>query len=279
MQLLKSRGLVISDEDKCLGFLHSVNYYLFSAYLLPFKQSNGNYERGTSFETVLRIFEFDRKFRSLLFTVVEEIELFLRAQLSYYSAHAYGPHGYLDAKHYSIRHDHNRFMKTVNTAINNNRNTPVVMHHNAKYNGLFPIWVIVDYFSIGNHSYFYTDWLVKDKKNFAKDLFGATYPFLDSWMKCITVLRNRCAHYSRLYFSLFTDLPKIPTKLNYKCTGRVFDQLMMLKLLYINKARWNTDFVLSLNALIIEYRNDICFAHIGFPENWQELLEFDSHIN
>jgi len=92
-----------------------------------------------------------------------------------------------------------KFKSTIKGAVHNHRNTPVVMHHNAKYGGKFPIWVIIDFFSLGNLSYFYADWDIVDKKAFAKKLFGATYPFLDSWMKCITVLRNRCAHYSRLW--------------------------------------------------------------------------------
>ena len=272
LNLLKSRGLVIEDEDKCLDFLRSVNYYWFSAYFLPFKQKDGSYIPGTSFEKVFRIFEFDRKLRTLIFTVVEEIELKLRSQLAYHFAHAYGPHAYLDAKYYNGSHDHKKFIKTISSAVNNNRNTPVVMHHNVKYGGLFPIWVIIDFFSFGNLSYFYNDWLVKDKKILAKSSFNTSYTYLDSWLKCITVLRNRCAHYSRLYFSLFTDTPKIPSSAGYKCTGRVFDQLVMLKLLYANEDKWDDTFVKPLTVLVSEYSDSITLDHIGFPDNWMDLL-------
>ncbi|MCL2820273.1 MAG: Abi family protein, partial [Oscillospiraceae bacterium] len=159
------------------------------------------------------------------------------------------------------------------TAINNNSNTPVVMHHKAKYKGVFPIWVIIDFFSLGNLSYFYNDWLVADKKVIAKNLFNTQYTYLDSWLKCITVLRNRCAHYSRLYFSTFTDKPKIPSIVEYTCTRRVFDQLIMLKLLYPDKSKWNEMFFNPIVLLITEYKDSISLNHIGFPRNWRSLLK------
>lgn len=273
LQLMKSRGLIIDNEDKCLDFLRSINYYQLSAYLLPFKQSDGTYFPDTTFERVCQIYEFDRKLRALLFSVIEEIELFLRAQLAYYSAHTHGTLGYLEEKHYNISHDHERFIQSVDAAIKNNKNTPVVRHHDTEYGGKFPIWVIVDFFSIGNLSYFYSDLLIESKKYIAKELFSTSYPFLDSWMKCITVLRNRCAHYSRLYYALFTDTPKIPPTVEYKCSGRVFDQLLMLKFLYAHKSKWNTSLVLPLETLVNEYQGSISFKHIGFSDNWKELIE------
>ena len=272
LQLLKTRGLVIDNEDMCLEFLRSVNYYRISAYLLPFKQEDNTYFSGISFDKIHRIYTFDRSLRSLLFSTIEEIELFLRAQLAYYSAHTYGALGYLEAAHYNNRHDHEKFIQAINTAINNHKNTPVVQHHNAVYGGQFPIWVIVDFLSIGNLSYFYADWQINDKKLIAKNLFNTSYPFLDSWMKCITVLRNRCAHYSRLYYALFTDNPRIPPTTKHMCSGRVFDQLLMLKFLYPHKGSWGTSFVLPLETLINEYQDSISFTHIGFPFNWLKIL-------
>jgi abortive infection bacteriophage resistance protein len=114
VEKLKSKGLEIADEDMCLEFLRSVNYYWFSTYFLQFKQTDGTYEPGTSFESVYRIFKFDRKLRTVIFAVIEEIELLLRSQLAYHSAHTYGIHGYLDEANYIKRHDHKRFIKTIN---------------------------------------------------------------------------------------------------------------------------------------------------------------------
>ena len=123
-------------------------------------------------------------------------------------------------------------------------------------------------------SYFYGDWITADKKSLARDLFGMHFYYLDSWLKCITVLRNKCAHYSRLYYALFTDKPRIPDSIQYECNGRIFDQLLMLKFLYTHKHNWNTSLVLPLETLISEYYDVIDYKHIGFPNNWKELLEY-----
>ena len=272
LSLLKSRGLVINDDAACLDILQSINYYRLTAYLLPFKQSDDTFLKGTTFERVYRIYEFDRRLRSLLLSAIEEIELFLRTRLAYYSAHSYGALGYLEQDKYSDVHDHDRFIQSIEAAIKNNKNTPVVKHHNAVYGGKFPIWVIVEFFSIGNLSYFYSDWLVADKKYIAKALFNTTYPFMDSWMKCITVLRNRCAHYSRLYYTLFTDTPRIPPPVEYKCNKRIFDQILMLKFMSVQNKNWSSSFIPSLDALVEEYQEHIDFEHIGFPKNWRALL-------
>ena len=269
---LKSRGLFIGDEEKCLDFLRSVNYYRFTAYLLPFKQKDGTYIPGTTFDRVFQIYEFDRKLRTLLFSIIEEIELYLRSQLAYYFAHTYGPLAHLKEEYYNGRHNHRIFMKTVDSAVKNNKNTLVVKHHAKKYKGLLPIWVIVDFMSIGNLSYFYCDWQIDDKKFIARELFKTTYPYLDSWMKCLTVLRNRCAHYSRLYFAYFTDNPRMPKHTNYICTGRVFDHIIMLKFLYPHHDSWNVRFIAPLQALVDEYGDSIDFAHIGFPDDWMRCL-------
>jgi len=272
LSLMKSRGLVIGDEDKCLAFLRSNNYYRLSAYLLPFKQKDDLYISGTTFEKIYQIYEFDRKLRLLLLSVIEEIELHLRTQLSYYFAHKYGALGYLDEMLYGSSHNHTEFIEKVNVSIDNNKNTPIVKHHKAEYNGNLPIWAIIDFFSIGNLSYFYRGWTSQDRKNISEKLLGTRILFLDSWFKCLTVLRNHCAHYSRLYYVSFKNVPKIPESVDYSCSNCIFDQLLMLRFMYPHKHRWHIDFLLPLEALIGQYQNSINFLHIGFLEDWQEIL-------
>ena len=46
----------------------------------------------------------------------------------------------------------------------------------------------------------------------------------------------------------------------------------MRKYLYPDKNIWNTKFVIEIETLIKEYLPDISLKHIGFPEDWEELL-------
>ena len=45
---------------------------------------------------------------------------------------------------------------------------------------------------------------------------------LESWLKCLTVLRNKCAHYSRLYFLKFSNYPKLPKNSVSQTNSRIF---------------------------------------------------------
>ena len=75
LQLMKSRGLEITDEDRCLVFLSSVNYYWFSAYLLPFKQKDNTYLPGTTFEYAKISLSTQRKMEYIFYAPTEDVNV------------------------------------------------------------------------------------------------------------------------------------------------------------------------------------------------------------
>jgi len=269
---LKSKGIVVTNKAFCCDFFHCVNYYRFSAYLLPFRNEDKTYKDGTNFERACRIYEFDTKMRSMLFEIIEEIEMYLRTQLAYYHAHKYGPLGYEDAENFSKYHKHDVFTKLLKDIKENNKRSLVVKHHMDNYDGKFPLWVIIEFFSMGMLSYFYSDLKLTDKKKISISLYDTIPNCLDSWLRCLTDLRNRCAHYSRLYYWKFTALPAMPMNVDRNPGRRLFDQILVLKFLYPDPGKWNTMLVTPLQALIEEYSQSIDLSHIGFPENWQSYL-------
>ena len=81
MALLKSRGLVISDEDKAVRYLESIGYYRLSAYMYPFLKApkeTHQYKDGTTFQQVLNLYRFDKKLRMLLLNEIEKVEIAIR---------------------------------------------------------------------------------------------------------------------------------------------------------------------------------------------------------
>ena len=117
MTLLKTRGCVISDDEFCLKILQSVNYYRLSAYFLPFKNADDSFKQGTEFSKIVDIYNFDRELRRILFSAIEEIEIFLRTQFSYFHAHRYGSTGYLCAENFSERHNAQKFKELIDKEI------------------------------------------------------------------------------------------------------------------------------------------------------------------
>ena len=272
VELIIKKGVVVEDIAECQAFLQKANYYRVMAYLLPFRRENGIYSGEVSFYRLQRIYEFDGRIRALLFQCIEEIELFLRTQLSYYSAHKYGTLGYLDASNYSDKFEEESFYRHVEQCIEDHRKTLVVRHHKEKYDGRFPIWVIIEYFSMGMMSYFYAGMKAEDQKALSKNMYGVNPALLKSWMRCLTDLRNQCAHYSRLYAWVFSAVPKMPREVPFTSDRKLFSQLLMLKFMYPDKNKWNTKPLSELEALIEEYSDSISLTHIGFPENWDKLL-------
>lgn len=274
VKLIKEKGFTIpSDKEKeCIEFLKTANYYRLSAYFLPFRKKDGTFFDGIAFTKIQRIYEFDSQLRALIFGTIEDIELYLRTQFAYCASHKYGALGYLDNTMFSEKHNKEKFLQKVKLCIGENENTLVVKHHKEKYDGKFPLWVMIEFFSVGMLSYFYKDMLTEDKKVIAANIYNTGSKQLESWLRCLTDLRNRCAHYSRLYYWSFPAMPKMPKDYNFVADRKLFTQLLMLKFLYPDNKKWNTMVVLSLKALIDEYSDDISLKHIGFPVEWEEQI-------
>jgi len=269
---LISRGCIIEDKDACLKKLSEINYYRLSAYFLPFKNPDDTYFMGTKFETVVRIYNFDAEIRALLFSAVEWVETYLRTRLAHYHAHKYGALGYLDSNNFNDRYNFVDFKKEIDRLIEHNKNSPFVKHHIDNYDRQFPFWVIVELFTPGMLSRFYADMKTTDRKKFSSETFHCHYEHLKSWLVCLSDLRNRCAHYSRLYHWPFAAVPAIRSGVIYKPTRRLFDAILCLKWLMVDQELWKSRYVIALRTLVDNYADSISLFHIGFPQKWETIL-------
>ena len=93
--------------------------------------------------------------------------------------------GYLDGANFSKRHNHENFLEHIEKEKEHNRQQPFVQHHNEKYSGQFPIWVIIELFSMGELSLFYADMKRADQKCIAKLFSAPSDTHMRSWLKNI----------------------------------------------------------------------------------------------
>ncbi len=273
VELLKNKGVVIEDEEACIAFLKRVNYYRLSAYFLPFGKS---YD-GLAFSEIRRIYEFDGALRAVLSPIIERIEITLRSVVSYCFSEKYGAEGYLSASNFSRKHNHEAFQSHLVRCLKENNKSNVVMHHEEKYDGHYPLWVIVEFFSLGMLSYFYSDLTRDDKKAITRALGYKSDRKLESWLRCLTDLRNRCAHYSRLYYWSFSAVPLLYEEeaVNDERIERsLYPQIIMLKEMINDSDVWESMFVIPFTGLIDEYKGAIRLKHIGFPESWKTSLSY-----
>ncbi len=274
VKLLKKKNILVEDDALCEDFLAKVNYYRLSGYFLPFINRKKNFcEQSISFEQIQNIYYFDTELRNLLSIIIERVEIFIRSQLAYYNAHHYGADGYMDSQNYNSRHNYKRFTAYIKKSINDNAKSPVIQHHLNEYGGKFPIWVIIEYFTLGTLSFFYTGMKNHDKASIALKLYSTNYQCLSSWLKCLTDLRNRCAHYSRLYYWKYSTVPKLPKSSKVTADHTLFSQLYMLKLMYPEPENWNDDFIKPFHKIYSKYKKHISRTHMGLPYKWKSILK------
>lgn len=273
LDLLESRGIIIDNPDYCKTVLENINYYRLMAYFLPFKQDDGTYISGTTFNRVYRIYEFDRKLRRILFSALEEVEISLRAKFAYYHAHKYGPVGYLDASNFSTQHNHQRFSDEIHREICSNRKMLFVKHHLENYDGVFPFWVMTELFTFGMLSRFYADMKPEDRKYISRRVYGTTDTNVKSWMRCCSDLRNICAHYGRLYYRIFTAVPAGFDDITNAKLRRLWGAVLALKGLFMDTTKWNSEVIPAISALVEEYSDSIDLYHLAFPDDWESRLK------
>ncbi|GHV47311.1 CAAX amino protease [Synergistales bacterium] len=269
--LLRKRGCVVADETRAVEVLSKVNYYRLSGYFYQFRTDADTYKPGTTFERVASIYDFDRRLRAVLSLAIGNAEISARAEVAYFHAHKYGALGYLDAANFKSTFNASDFTNEFSDAIRRNGNDPIVKHHKMKYGGQFPLWVAVEFFTMGMTSRFYANLKRNDAKRIG-DRFNASVYEMQSWLYCLTILRNACAHYDRLYATKFKAMPRFPVSFAVPADDSLFSQICVLKLLNRNDDEWRNAVVRDIAALISEYKQHIDLTVMGFPEKWKEIL-------
>ena len=104
VEILRNTGLKINDSGNVSSFLNHVNYYRFSGYFLLFiSKTDKKIHEDTSFEQLENIYYFDSELRKLIMGTIDEIEIYLKSQISYYHSQKYDAEGYTDSTINKIR--------------------------------------------------------------------------------------------------------------------------------------------------------------------------------
>lgn len=198
---LQVRGMVVSDPVAAQHFLQHINYYRLTAYWLPFEIDHitQKFKAGTTFEDVLALYNFDRELRLLVLDAIERIEVSVRAQWAYHLGHTYGAHAHLDK---SLAHNPIHWQKnTGDLAREVERADEIFIQHlkTTYAEELPPIWAVCEVMSMGLLSKWYKNLRHRsDQKAIAK-VYGLSAVTLQSWLHHLSVVRNNCAHHSRLW--------------------------------------------------------------------------------
>ena len=218
IQILKARALKIPNEKQAFDFLKRNNYYRVSGYSLTLR-SHDVFNQGATFQNIVDIYEFDHALRHILLCYIELIEVTFKSVYSYEFTKCYGAVGYLESKHFS---DTLKYNEIIGKAEKQKKarlpHEAYLKHFIEDLHEDIPLWAYVDLFTISDISFLYSiseqkirgavaDFfgLNPDKKKVEQNEKGAQ--LLKSFMHSLTIIRNLCAHGSRLFNRLFEQKP------------------------------------------------------------------------
>lgn len=208
---LKERGMLIENDAEASCVLQRKNYYRFSGYAFLFQKPTDHYQKGTTFNQIAKLMDFDAALRHLLMPFLEYIEIYARAEIAYWFSLAHNKDGgaHYDPSLFFNNSFHTEYIDNLNAQMEKNCHQPFVSHHIHSYNGRMPLWSAVELLSFSTLSKLYSNMMEKDKELIAANMNTDT-AHLTNWLHCFSVLRNACAHYSRLYSIVYS--PKVSLK-------------------------------------------------------------------
>lgn len=280
LDLLKQRGLLVTDEEKALEQLHSISYFRLASYwrIMEIPDStNHRFQPGSYLDEVMRLYLFDKKLRTLIFTSIQDIEIALRTRVIQHFSLKYGAFWFMDAKLFKDNRIFRNCLENIQKEVSRS-NEDFLKEHFAKYDdpSLPPVWKTMEAVSFGTLSKLYSNFSdTKVKKEVARSFGLPQYLYLESWMKCVAVLRNYCAHHARLWNRRFPVMPHLPKRLPLDWISastlrpmKLYAQLCCL--VYLEQSICpNSDFKEEVIALLRNKPQTITKA-MGFPTNWQE---------
>jgi abortive infection bacteriophage resistance protein len=118
IELLKKRGLFISDEKKAKEYLRQIGYFRLTGYFKYYQNTKTNqFYDGVTFEQITNLYEFDEQLRILTLEAIAKIEVSLKAQLDIMSIQ-YGCFRYTDEKYFTLNDEKSKeiYDKFINIA-------------------------------------------------------------------------------------------------------------------------------------------------------------------
>lgn len=233
LALLQSKGLVIEDLSAASHFLSHISYFRFKHYSYTFKDySNGGiYREGTTFNSIKRLYLFDRDLKLAVFSAIENIEVSVKAHVSNIMSARHGPHWYLQtglfisagerrevARNSQLddgvikRFDHAKFLRDIQSQL---RDPPEIFlqHYLKNYTPVYPpSWMLMEMITFSTLSIMFENLKASDEKNAIIESFDLTKKHLTSWLHCFSFIRNKCAHHARLVYAPIILKPSLPQR-------------------------------------------------------------------
>lgn len=280
MVILKGRGLIIDDEKSAESFLLRNNYYRISGFSLTLR-SNDVFHPGTTFQNIQDIYEFDHELRHILLRFIEVIEVTVKSVYAYEFTKRFGATGYLDSANFVDCNRHGEIMDKANKQKESRRpHEAYLKHYIEDLKQDIPLWAFVDLLTISDISFLYkiSDSDVKNSVANGMGLIVNGAALLERFMHSITIIRNLCAHGSRLFNRLFEQKPSLKKdeqRLLMKKADGSIDNAHLFGFILIMRRLLKEEEFNELKQEIIKLGEKYPFVgmrYYGFPSGWEHRV-------
>lgn len=228
LDLLKTRGLQVSNDAEALKSLERFGYYRLSGYFYPLRKTKpigesgrlSEFIEGASFDLVVQLAQFDKKLRILVLDGIETVEVAIRVAV----AHKLGKVKTLahlepsildgrftqrDWRHPDTPSGYENWLLRYEKALQESKEE-FVAHHFSNYNGQMPIWAAIEVWDFGMLSRLFAGMQHRDQ-NAVSGKFGLLDgQVLETWLRTFNFIRNVSAHHSRLWNRAMAEVPRLP---------------------------------------------------------------------
>lgn len=293
IEILKSRGLIITDYEKTADILLKENYFFINGYRHFLTKDKNTFVDGATFEELYSLFLFDRYLRNIMFKNILIIENNIKSITSYQLSKKYGyrEHDYLNPKHFR---QESFKLTQVNDILNkmkrqirlNAKQHSATKHYITNY-GYIPMWISVKVLSFGIISELYSI-LKEEDQNEIASFYNITAYELNVYLSLLANYRNLCAHEDIIYDhqtqrsipdNKYHELLNIPKEYDEYIYGKndFFAIIIMMKSLLsesefrnmLNEVSYEID---RLSGKIHSVLVTDILSRIGFPKNFRDIV-------
>ena len=306
IKILIDRGLTIdeTEEIEIKSYIRKIGYFRLSGYFGPLQSEKDKFKDSTHFHDIIRLYRFDKELKFLTFKALERVEIQLRALLTDTYSIAHTSFWYADKELFEEKMEkvtiskcfledgelierntqidislYDALINEISTSVRKTEHSEFMRKFIDKYSADSPIpsWMIMESISFGKLSRLYALLKPSEEKKFIANQFGAvTTDYLVSWLHALVVLRNICAHHSRLWNRKIGKDIKMPTRKSNKFISDFNEENLrkyygvsscLLKIFNENDKTFMDYYKNKIHILFKKYDIDPCA--LGFPENFQ----------
>ena len=284
LRILRERGLVVPKDGRPKRFLEQENYYnVINGYKDLFLQKDSSgalivpecFLPNAHFNELKALFLFDRELRMLFLKYILIFENSFKTVISHEFSRKYpSPNSYLEIKNYD-KNSPKKVLQQIailTRTIHEKVDKDGAIKHYINMYGSVPLWVLVNYLTMGNLSHLYSILLDQDKNNIAKfysNKYKAQYKpaiiyrlsseDLTAALKIFNLIRNKCAHDERLYNSNFKSI-EVANLTNYFGYNIYDNQKIIVAIIYLKfllEKKYFRKFAFELNKIFEKIQEPI----------------------